>query len=65
MKDDAFIDANRDNASTFVKEMYSVLARYRNSEASTIVRSLTGLDGVEVRLHTNHSRACTHSQQKT
>ena len=47
----------------------NVLARYTNSEASTIVRSVTGLDEVEAwaRHHANYSRrtsACTQSQQK-
>ena len=31
------------------KEIYSVLSRCTNSEASTIARSATGLDGLEVR----------------
>ena len=38
--------------------MYSVSARCRNSEASTIARRVTGLDGAEAwaRLHANHNR---------
>ena len=40
------------------KDMYNVLARYTSSEASTIVRTVTGLDGVEAWsiLHANYSR---------
>ena len=40
------------------REVYSVLARYTNSGASTIVRSVTELDGVEAwaRLHAHYSR---------
>ena len=38
--------------------MHSVLARYTNSEGSTIVRSVTGLDGVKAwrRRHANYNR---------
>ena len=38
--------------------MHSVMAKYTNSEGSTIVRSVTGLDGVKAwpRRHANYSR---------
>ena len=40
------------------KEMYGVLARYTNSEALTIVKSVSEMDGVRAweRLHANYSR---------
>ena len=58
LEDDVLVDANRDTCFKASKEMYSVLARCTNSEASTIVRSVTGLDGVEAwaRLHANYSK---------
>ena len=39
------------------KEMYGVLARYTNSEALTIVKSVSEMDGVRAwaRLHANYS----------
>ena len=40
-KDDEFVDANR-KVHQGQKNMYSALVRYTNSEASTIVRNLTG-----------------------
>ena len=54
LREDQFVDANR-KAS---REMYTVLARYTSSEALTIVKSVTELDGVEARarLHANYSR---------
>ena len=53
-----FVDANADKCMKASKEMCSVFARYTNSESSTIVRSVTGLDGVKdwTSLHANHSR---------
>ena len=42
------VDANRVSAR---KEMYSALARYTNSESSTIARSVVGLDRVEDSTH--------------
>ena len=40
------------------RELYSLLARCTGSVAAMVVRSVTGLDGVEVRskLHANYSR---------
>ena len=40
------------------KELYSLLARYTGAEAAMIVRSVTGLDGVEAwgKLHASYSR---------
>ena len=40
------------------KEMYGVLARYTNSKALTIVKSVSEMDGVRAwaRLHANYSR---------
>ena len=50
-KYDAFVYANREDVSGPVET-------YTDSEASTIVRSVTGMDGVEdwARLHANYSR---------
>ena len=47
MKKDEFVDANREKCIKASIVLYSVLATYTNSEASTIVRRVTGLDGVE------------------
>ena len=47
LKDDESVDGNREICIKARKEVYSVLARYTNFEASTIVRSVTGLDGAE------------------
>ena len=44
--DEEIVDANADKCMKASKEMCSVFARYTNSESSTIVRSVTGLDGV-------------------
>ena len=57
LKYDESVHANRTNASIASKEMCSVLARYTNSAASTIVRSATDLGGEESwrKLHENHS----------
>ena len=46
LKDHEFVDANRERCVTAAEEMYSVFARYTNSESSTTVRSVTGLDEV-------------------
>ena len=52
------MDANRERCRKPSREMYSVLARYTSSEALTIVKSVTELDGVGAwaRLHANQSR---------
>ena len=47
LKDDEFVDADREKWIKARKEMCYVLVRNTNSEASTIVRSVAGLDGVE------------------
>ena len=41
LKEDRFADANRERCIKTSREMYSVLARYTSSEASTIVKSVT------------------------
>ena len=58
LKEDRFVDANRERCMKTRREMCSVLARYTNSEASTIVKSVTELDGVGAwaKLHANYSR---------
>ena len=58
IKDDKFVDVNREQCIKASTALYSVLARYTNSEASPIVRSVTGLDGVEAwpRPHVDYSR---------
>ena len=55
---DEFIDANRERCINASREMYTVLATHTNSEASAIVRTVTGLDGVKVwrKLYENESR---------
>ena len=40
------VDANRERCVKAGKEMYGVLARYTNSEALTIVKSVSAMDGV-------------------
>ena len=51
-----FVDANRERCVRRGKEMYGVLARYTNSEALTIVKSVSEMDGVRAwRLHANYS----------
>ena len=52
------MDANRERCVKAGKEMYGVLARYTNSEALTIVKSVSEMDGVRAwaRLHANCSR---------
>ena len=49
--------ANREKCIEASRKMLSVLARHANSEASTITRTVTELDGVEARgkLHENQS----------
>ena len=57
--EDQFVDANRERCRKASRdEMYCVLARYTSSEALTIVKSVTEMDGVGawVRLHANCSR---------
>ena len=53
-----FVDANREKCVKAGKEMHGVLARYTNSEALTIVKSVSEMDGVRARakLHANYSR---------
>ena len=53
-----FVDANRERCVKASKELYGVLARYTNSEALTIVKSVSEMDGVRAwaRLHANYSR---------
>ena len=56
-----FADMGGSNGSRVDKasqELYSVLVRFTTSEAATIVRSTTSLDGAEAwgRLHANYSR---------
>ena len=57
LTDDEFVGANREKCIKATEEMFSVLERYTNFEASTMVRSVTELDGVEAwaRLHANCS----------
>ena len=58
LKEAKFVDANRERCVKDSKEMYGVLARYTNSEALTIVKSVSEMDGVRswARLHANYSR---------
>ena len=53
--EDQFVDANRERCKKASREMYSVLARYTGTEALTLVKSVTELDGVEAwaKLHAN------------
>ena len=52
---DKFVDANKVKCTRVSREMYSVLARYMNSEASTI-RDGTRWSGSMGKLHANYSR---------
>ena len=56
LSEDAVLGANKKCVKAS-RELYSVLARYTSFEASTIVRSVTGLDRVEAgpRRHANCS----------
>ena len=58
LREAKFVDANRERCVKAGKEMYGVLARYTNSEALTIVKSVSELDGVRAwaKLHANYSR---------
>ena len=58
LREAKFVDANRERCVQAGKELYGVLARYTNSEALTIVKSVSEMDGVRVwaRLHANYSR---------
>ena len=58
LREAKFVDANRERCVKAGKEMYGVLARYTNSEALTIVKSVSEMDGVRAwaRLHANYSR---------
>ena len=53
LREAKFVDANRERCVKAGKEMYGVLARYTNSEALTIVKSVSEMDGVRAwaRLH--------------
>ena len=58
LREAKFVDANRERCVKAGEEMYGVLARYTNSEALTIVKSVSEMDGVRAwaRLHANYSR---------
>ena len=58
LRDAKFVDANRERCVKAGKEMYGVLGRYTNSEALTIVKSVSEIDRVRAwaRLHANYSR---------
>ena len=59
LRDANFVDANRaERCVKAGKEMYGVLVRYTNSEALTIVKSVSEMDGVRAwaRLHANYNR---------
>ena len=58
LREAKFVDANRERCVKACKELYGVLARYTNSEALTIVKSVSEMDGVRAwaRLHANYSR---------
>ena len=58
LREAKFVDANRERCVKAGKEMYGVLARYTTSEALTIVKSVSEMDGVRAwaRLHANCSR---------
>ena len=58
LREAKFVDANRERCVKAGKELYGVLARYTNSEALTIVKSVSEMDGVRAwaRLHANYSR---------
>ena len=46
LREAKFVDANRERCVKGGKELYGVLARYTNSEALTIVKSVSEMDGV-------------------
>ena len=58
LKEDTFVDTNKEPCLKARRELFSVLVRYTSSEASTIVKSVTGLEGVEAwsNLHANYCR---------
>ena len=58
LKYDEFVDVTREKRIEVVREMYSVLATHVTSEASTIARTATEMDGVESwrKLRENFSR---------
>ena len=60
LREAKFVDANRGKCVCVKagKEMYYVLAEYANSEALTIVKSVSEMDGVRAwaRLHVDYSR---------
>ena len=45
LREAKFVDANRERCVKAGKEMYGVLAKYTKSEALTIVKSVTVMDG--------------------
>ena len=57
LREPKFVAANREKCVTAGKEMYGVLARYANSEALTMVKSVSEMDGVRAwaRLHVNYN----------
>ena len=44
LKEDTFVDTNKEACVFASRELFSVLGRYMGSEASTIVKSVTGLE---------------------
>ena len=57
LREPNFVDANREKCVKAGKEMYGVLARYANSEALTMVKKVSEMDGVRAwaRLHVNYN----------
>ena len=47
LKEDTFMDADKGAYVKASRELYSAPTRHTSSEASTIVQSTTGLEGVE------------------
>ena len=47
LREAKFVDANRERCVKAGEEMYGVLARYTNSEALTVVKSVSEMDGVK------------------
>ena len=58
LKEHTFMDANKRACVKASRELHSALARYTWTEASTIVKSVTGLADVEEfsKSHANYSR---------
>ena len=57
LKEDTFLDVNKEACAEASRELWSVLATYTSSGASTTVKSVTDLEGVEAwsKLHANYS----------